>query len=172
MFQRMWPRVYLDTAVLFSIGRRHLDASLIDELIAEIENRSAIVVVSHAHFRDLPFGDPNAAALLASVLERFWIRALVMEGPAEIEPWQTPNADIVLESCANIREILMSPAAEPVLEAGAVAKVSAHAAAIAFKEGRKATMLPKQARLSNKHEAIVVRSAKVSVRWTAPNPGA
>ncbi|HEY4179445.1 MAG TPA: hypothetical protein VGM90_21525 [Kofleriaceae bacterium] len=161
MFQRMWPRIYFDTAVFFSIGRGLLEAPLIEQLIAEIERRSAIVVVSHAHSRDLPVGDHGLTELLASVLERFWIRALVMEGPAEIEPWQTPEADIVLEPCANIREVLTSPAAEPVLEAGAVGKRSAHAAAVAFKEGRKATTSVKQQRLSNNFEAIVVGSSSV-----------
>lgn len=162
LFKHRWPRLYLDTAELITIGRGHLPKAFIDEFIATIEQHSVVLVISDAHIYDaLKPGDQDAPGFLASTLERFWIRGLVDLGPAQIEPWVSGRIDIGVLPWGNVRDVLHAPAAVSSIADHDFVQTVAHAASLMFKVVQQsASPRPKQ-RLSNNHDAIVVGAANV-----------
>lgn len=173
LFKRRWPRLYLDTAEVIAIGRGHLPASFVDELIASIEKHSVILVISHAHLRDmLKPGDRDAPGLLASTLERFWIRGLVDRGPWAIEPWTSGPVDIDLLPWGNVREVLEAPGATSNLAEHDLIQTIAHAGDMSFKKVQRSTAPRTKGRLSNNHEAIIAGSAMVLALGLQPDVAA
>lgn len=172
-FKQRWPRLYLDSAEIIAIGRGHLPESFVDEFIASIEQHAVVLVISHAHLRDmLKPGDRDAPALLASTLERFWIRALVVRGPWEIEPWTSGHVDIELAPWGNVREVLEAPEATSNLAEHDLIQTIAHAADLSFKTAQRSVAPGTKGRLSNNHEAIVAGSAMVLAVGLQPDAGA
>ena len=161
-FRQHWPRLYLDSAELIEIGRQRLAESLINEFIAAIDKHAVVLVISHAHFRDMLKPDDRAARdLLASTLERFWIRALVHRGPWDIEPWTGGPTDIELLPWGNVRELLEAPEARANLAEHDVVQTIAHDADVSFRSAQRSMVPASQGRLSNNHDAIVSSVAAI-----------
>jgi hypothetical protein len=160
LFKSRWPRLYLDTAELNDIGRGNLAAPLVDALLETLERHAVVLVISSAHMRDaLKPGDVDAPKLFATTLERFWMRALVVRGPDEVEPWPTTPRDIELSPVGNVHAFLTAEAAQPALVKLEAAQDTMFVADIATKAVQRFTAqgTPKK-KLSKNHEAIVVGS--------------
>lgn len=115
-FRRRWHRLYLDTAELNEIARNRVDRALLRDLTKACEVHAVILVVSIEHMRDaMKPGDKDAPGRLADAVEVFPLRGLVDLGPDAIEPWSNEPADIKIDPWANVREVLLSPAAVPAL---------------------------------------------------------
>jgi hypothetical protein len=138
-----WPRLYLDTGDLLRIADGAVDRDLVAELLARITDRRVILLVSVEHIQDaLPRADCGAASRMADALELFPFRAVVLTEPHQIEPWQVVASDITIGIAGNIREILNSPAAVPVLRTLSTAQDHLHTASSSSQTTRRAAQLP------------------------------
>lgn len=162
MFKSQWPRLYLDTAELISISRGQLPASFISEFVDVVYKHSVVLVISHAHLRDaLKPGDSDAPELLTTALEPFWIRGLVTSGPMQIEPWKSDHKDIVIESWANVRELLTTRQASTNLRQHDMVQSINYAADITYKAVQQAAA-PDKKSYSNKQDAICTAAVWVT----------
>jgi hypothetical protein len=163
LFRDRWPRLYLDTAELNTIRRGQVPGDLVEHLLRVTEKHAVILVISLAHMRDaMKPGDADAPHLLASTLERFWMRGLVDLGPGAIEPWKDGPADIKPDPWGNVREFLTSPAAAPKLAELDLVQDTAYAGDVAMKATQR--MLregTRPNRRSDEELAIVVGAVKM-----------
>jgi hypothetical protein len=104
-----WPRLYLDTGVLLAIADGKEDAATVEHLIGTCDDHGVLLVVSSAHFQDLPPDQPTQARL-AVALERFRWLAFVIASPEDFEVFVT-GFDIGLALAPNIRELNIAAAA-------------------------------------------------------------
>lgn len=111
-----WPRLYLDTAELAGIADGRTEPKVVAELLAAARRCCAILIISIEHLQDaLPNACSDTRKRIADALELFPLRAVVLEGPSEIEPWDMTPEDIVIHVAGNTREILEHSAGQPVL---------------------------------------------------------
>jgi hypothetical protein len=154
LFRTRWPRLYLDTSVLNDIGRQRLDLKLVARLFAATKHHAVVLVISAAHVRDA-LSPKDRTRRLASTIERFWMRGLVMRDPNEIEPWTQRGADIDIAPWGNVRELLSAHSARRDVGVG---RDAAFVADIAMKALVRSHAEQPRQRLSTTHEAIVACS--------------
>jgi hypothetical protein len=170
-FNNRWPRLYLDSADLLDLGDGRAKIEF-DELLAALREHMVILIVSHAHLRDmLSSGRDEDVERVVSTLERFWIRGLVRVCPYEIEPWVEPR-DIEFDSWGNVRDVLTHPDAASNLDEQRTIQHVAHLADLAAKEVPRATPIPSKPRMSHLHEAIVVTSTRLLALGQQPDASA
>jgi hypothetical protein len=102
-----WPRLYLDTAELLRIGDGRCARDEVDRLVAAMNERFVILVVSIEHLQDaIPRASADTAERLADTLERFRLRAFPVRSPSDVEPWQAEQGDILLRPMNAVRSVL------------------------------------------------------------------
>lgn len=139
-FRKRWHRLYLDTAELNDIGRARVDQALLRDLSTACEAHAVILVVSIEHMRDaMKPGDKDAPGRLADAIEQFPLRGLVDIGPDAIEPWRDGPSDIKIDPWANVREVLLSPAAQPALAEQAKLQDASYAGDVAANASMRVT---------------------------------
>ena len=160
LFKRHWPRMYLDTAELITIGRNQLPGSFIDEFLATLKKHSVVLVISHAHLCDaLKPDNRDAPEFVSSTLQRFWIRGLVDIGPRQVEPWMSGPVNIELLPWNNVREVLQAPEAPANLAEHDTVQTLTHAVNVAFKLVQRSAPSTSRKQLSKNHQAIVAGAA-------------
>lgn len=155
-----WPRLYLDSAEFNSIGRGHVDETLVAELVAAMRGHAVILVVSFEHLREIVTpGDAASRERIANTLERFWMRALVVKGPDVVEPWDADVEDIELEPWGNVADFLAVAPADPAIEQSDVVQDAMHAAATATAIA--ARPIPRRRHVSQLHGALIAGTVKM-----------
>lgn len=166
-----WPRLYLDTGDLIDIADGRIAPDVVRELTISCEEHAVLLVLSSAHLQDaLMPEDPVSVDRLATALELFRLRCLVMKGPDVVEPWLTPGAaqDIEIEGCSNIRAILTYPGAAPNLASMREVQDALHRAALSSKVARQVigdVPIPRH------HRPIALQSTITQIRgWMGDDP--
>jgi hypothetical protein len=135
---RRWPRIYLDTGDLLQIADGRAPEDIVVELSEAMRDRGFLLLISMRHLQDvLPRTGPETVDRFASALERFSLRALVMKGPDELEPWAAQVGDIEIAIASNVREIMTAPAAGPMVDLHADVQEHVHAASVSTTQRRR-----------------------------------
>jgi hypothetical protein len=96
----------LDTSDLIDIADGR---TAIGELLRAMSDTNTLLVISRAHVQDaLNPNDDVARDKFIDAIQQFGIVLLVIEGPYHVEPLAEGRRDIRVESCSNIREVLLA----------------------------------------------------------------
>jgi hypothetical protein len=132
-----WPRLYFDTAEILNIADGRTDLCIVGDLAEAMYERGVLLVVSVEHLQDaIPRANADASVRVADALERFQLRFVVTRDPSQTEPWGDMPGDILIEPASNVREVLMSPLARPVLDKLSSVQGMIHNASVAFQQSQ------------------------------------
>lgn len=166
-----WPRLYLDTGDLLDIADERVDLNVLRDLIAAAEEHAVLLVISSDHLQDAVVPEQAASVeRLATALEQFRFRCLVVKGPHVTEPWPQAGVarDIEIEGCNNIREVLTHPSAVPELALMREAQDALYRAAVSSNIARRVIGEPP---IPRHHRAIALQSTITQVRgWMGNDP--
>jgi hypothetical protein len=131
-----WPRLYLDTGDIIDIADDRVDPVLVENLTSASYERGVILVVSIAHFQDILQVDQPSRDRISTALERFRLRAFVMQGPPEVEFAAGGAVDIDLNIAGNIRELNDASKSASSLRTLQAAQDSLHRAFVGYQQAR------------------------------------